>query len=278
MELDNIFSALDSTLPSQRKVVVVDDNVAMTDYIAEFCLDERIECYAFNNALEALKELPFINPTILVVDWVMHPMDGISFIKAVRRTYSKEIPVLFMTGAAKADTQVKALQTATSFIEKSNLNTDVLEMQIKALLKVVPHHTSSTREKTLYIKNLNLTDKELQLLTLLHRAIIKHIKTEHSIVDIVSYIGQSKTKVSKFISQLFNMSTQEYVISYRIYYAAKLLLCGESILRVAEYLGYSSQGNFSNAFKDKYGLPPLKFIKNKKTTIEQLHQEYSTET
>jgi len=193
----------------------------------------------------------------------MQPMDGLTFINQVRKKYDQHVPILFMTGSAQSTTQIQALKNATCFVEKSNDNNEILEMQIKALLNLKVINNQNNAEQII-INRLHFSSSEWHLFNLWHEAINKHITTDYSLTDIVSYMQQSPNKIKSFIGRYFNVTPQEYVISFRLYKAKKLLLLGEPIQHISEQLGYSNSGNFSNAFKAKYSLPPLQYIKSKR--------------
>lgn len=266
MDLDKFFTEFEVSQPKSHTVLIVDDNQAMTDYLSEFCYDHKIVCHAFNNALDALKNFTAIKPNLLIVDWLMQPMDGLTFINQVRKKHDQHVPILFMTGSAQSTTQIQALKNATCFVEKNSDNNELLEMQIKALLKLKSINSSNNIEKTI-IDSLNLTSSELHLFNSWHEAINKYIKTDYSLTDIIKYMQQSQSKVKNLISRYFNVTPQEYVISFRLYKAEKLLLLGQPIQHISEQFGYSNSGNFSNAFKAKYGLPPLQYIKSKRLAV-----------
>lgn len=263
MDFDKFFTEFELSQPKSHTVLIVDDNHAMTDYLSEFCFDHKIVCHPFNNPLDALKNFNAIKPSLLIVDWLMQPMDGLTFISQVRKKYDQYVPILFMTGSAQPTTQIRALKNATCFVEKNNDNNELLEMQIKALLNLKSINSPNTSERTI-INNLNLSSSELHLFNSWHEAINKYIKTDYSLTDIINYMQQSQSKVKSLISRYFNITPQEYVISFRLYKAEQLLLLGEPIQHVAEQFGYSNSGNFSNSFKAKYGLPPLQYIKSKR--------------
>lgn len=266
MELDNFFLELDVSQSPNHTILIVDDNHAMTDYLSEYCYDNKIICYTFNSGLDALKNFTSINPSLLIVDWLMQPIDGLTFIKQVRKKYDQHVPILFMTGSAQPETHKKALRNATCFIEKNKDNNELLEIQIKSLLNLIPINNLSNVENKI-LDELSLSSSELHLFTSWHQAINKYIKTDDSIIDIVNAMQYSQGKIKTIICRYFKVTPQEYVISYRLYKAERLLLSGEPIQHVAEQLGYSNSGNFSNAFKAKYGLPPLQYIKSKRLAV-----------
>lgn len=263
MELDKLFAELEYSRRQSNTVLIVDDNHAMTDYLSEFCHDLKITCHTFNNALEALQNFTAIKPNLLIVDWLMQPMDGLTFINQVRKKHDQHVPILFMTGSAQPSTQIQALKNATCFVEKSNDNNELLEIQIKALLNLKTANSKNNTERKI-IDSLQLSSSEWHLFNSWHEAINRHIKTDCSLTDIVNYMQQSPNKIKNFVCHYFQITPQEYVISFRLYKAKTLLLLGEPIQHISEQLGYSNSGNFSNAFKGKYGLPPLQYIKSKR--------------
>ncbi|GAC11487.1 response regulator transcription factor [Paraglaciecola chathamensis] len=259
MLIDHYFAELDTLTENTRKVMIIDDDSSMTDYLEELCLDLKVEPFVYHEALVALDNISLVNPSLIIVDWLMQPMNGLNFMRAVRRKHSKTVFMLFLTGSAQNDTHKKALQHgATVFLEKAERYSDILEEQIKTLLSASP---SMTQSEQAHLSALAMNDKELAVLLDFHQAAQKRIKSGDKLKDIYALMTQPKSKLYPLLNKYFQLSSQEYIISYRLYLASKLLRQLPSTQDVSDALGYSNSANFSNAFKAKYTAPPLKFIK-----------------
>ena len=196
MDIDKIFEKLDHYTNTKRKVMVIDDDVSMTSYIEEVCLDFKVECYSFNNPSEAILQFPLIQPHLLIVDWVMKPIDGLSVIRTIRRKYCKKVPILFLTGVAQNDTHLKALKyKATAFIEKSDFYNEVLEAQIKSLLDMTTQHKVDSLNEAL--NDLFKCDKEKNCLLTFHNSAKRFIKTDNKISDVLEHTNLPKNKIIK---------------------------------------------------------------------------------
>lgn len=103
-----------------RVVVVDDDEPSLKLYSAVVRRVLGEEALAFENPVEALARLDELAPSLIVVDYRMPEMDGITFIHAVRaRPMHAQTPVLMLTGAGEAYLGAQAMEAgATLFLEK----------------------------------------------------------------------------------------------------------------------------------------------------------------
>lgn len=78
--------------------------------------------------------------------------------------------------------------------------------------------------------------------------------------DIASYIGITRSYLTHIFKQKMQISPQEYLLSYRLEQASRLLrTTGKSVQEVAEYVGYENPLTFSKMFKRVYGLSPKNY-------------------
>ena len=68
--------------PSPKAIVLVDDEKSYPDLIKQM-LVETLDCpvYGFTRPLEAIDELPSLDPAVIVTDYFMPEMNGIEFIQ-----------------------------------------------------------------------------------------------------------------------------------------------------------------------------------------------------
>jgi len=93
---------------SKTQVLVVEDDEALLEGIAEILEDAGYEVIKATNGLEGLRELTEHRPDIVVSDIVMPEMDGYGFLRATRQlSYGATIPFLFLTArTAKEDVRL----------------------------------------------------------------------------------------------------------------------------------------------------------------------------
>lgn len=83
-----------------------------------------------------------------------------------------------------------------------------------------------------------------------------HIKVS----DIAGFIGINRSYLTSIFKQKLNVSPQEYLVSYRMDKAERLIrTTGLSIGEIADKVGYSDPLAFSKMFKASYGLSPKNY-------------------
>lgn len=95
---------------SDRKKVLVVDDVAVSLSVTEQALREEYEVITINSGNRALRYLKRERPDLILLDIRMDDMDGIETLKAIREMQNgADIPVIMLTG--KSD-RTSVLETA----------------------------------------------------------------------------------------------------------------------------------------------------------------------
>ncbi len=94
------------------KIMVVDDNANMLKLIATilFALGVRDSFEALDGE-SALSEISHFKPDIIITDWHMEPMNGVEFVKKVRRgkhNMNPFVPIIMLTGHTEMSLVVEA--------------------------------------------------------------------------------------------------------------------------------------------------------------------------
>jgi CheY-like chemotaxis protein len=85
-------------MQASKRVLVVDDDAAIRDTVADALLDEGYQVLTASNGAEALAEVESSTPDAIVLDLMMPVMDGWGFLKVCReRKLCEGIPVLVMS-------------------------------------------------------------------------------------------------------------------------------------------------------------------------------------
>lgn len=112
---------------NQTIVIVDDEEMVLTSISSFLSLETDYNLETFTSAKEALEFIKS-NPTDLVVsDYLMPEMDGISFLIKVREL-KPEVPRIILTGYADKENAIKAINQVGLFqyIEKPWDNEDIL--------------------------------------------------------------------------------------------------------------------------------------------------------
>ena len=118
-------------MPTGRKrVLIVDDEPLVVKSLqALLTLEADYEILAFTScraALEAIRTRPC---DVAISDFLMPEMDGVTFLREVRRLYV-EVPLIILTGYADKDSAVRAINEVGlyQYLEKPWKNDDLLQV------------------------------------------------------------------------------------------------------------------------------------------------------
>lgn len=165
------------------KLLLVDDDVELTELLSSLLTLEGFDVQTANNGLEALQKLDESHELILL-DVMMPKLNGLDTLKEIRKV--SNVPVMMLTARGEDIDRVLGLELGADDYLPKPFNDRELVARIRAILRrsVSPsNNVDNTKEilsfenVTLYLtrqtamydeKNLNLTDCEFKIL---HRLI-----------------------------------------------------------------------------------------------------------
>ncbi len=122
-------------MTERRRVLVVDDDPLVVKSLeALLSLEGHYQILGFTSchaALEAIRTRPF---DVAISDFLMPEMDGVSFLKEVRRLYV-EAPLIILTGYADKESAIRAINEVGlyHYLEKPWQNDELLQIIEDAL-------------------------------------------------------------------------------------------------------------------------------------------------
>jgi CheY-like chemotaxis protein len=103
-----------------KKILLVEDTAALAEEIADLL---RLEGYGVTvtaNGLEALEQLPVVQPDLVLTDLLMPKMNGIELIRTIRTLgIHKTLPIVILSArSADADQAEGKAAGANAFVRK----------------------------------------------------------------------------------------------------------------------------------------------------------------
>ena len=162
-------------------VLIVDDDPKLLKMLQRTLVYENLSVLTATNGLEALPLVQTHQPDLIIVDWMMPKMDGLSFIQRLRDEENKTM-VLMLTARDAIENRVEGLESgADDYLVKPFAPAELVA-RVHAMLRRVeakPEHQKvsyadvtldpSTREARRGDLSLQLTVTEFNLLHLLLR-------------------------------------------------------------------------------------------------------------
>jgi YesN/AraC family two-component response regulator len=241
----------------------IKENIQTTYKVAEAIDGED----GFSKALETI-------PDLIISDVLMPKLNGYEFcskIKTDERT--SHIPVILLTSKAETNSRLMGLETgADDYLTKPFYSAELL-LRVKNLID----QRKKLREKfgkeiTLEPKAIAKTSTDEKFLTRVLEIVEKNVSNENfSAEDFAQSIGMSKTHLNRKLNALTDASANEFIRTYRLKKAARLL-SGRSgnISEIAYEVGFSNPSYFAESFKKLFGYSPSEYLQKQSTPTSSL--------
>ena len=255
----------------QHTILYVEDNEDIKQLVSSF-LSVGFDFDVASNGEEALFLLKEKSYDLILSDWMMPVMDGISLCRNVKSNPEfSHIPFILMTVRSGEENQLEGFGSgAEAYLEKP-INFKLLQNIIGNLLRLRDNFRIHFADSYFIRTNDSILNKtSIETLNKFIEIVRNRIELEEIDFDeIAQEMGMSRRKLLYFIRENTGKSIVEFVRSYRVRLAARLMVEDDlTIKEVMTRVGIESQSYFSKAFKNELGNAPSVFLsnfKNKKT-------------
>jgi two-component system response regulator PilR (NtrC family) len=227
------------------KILVVDDDQGMREFLEIMLTKEGYKVASASDAVKALSCCRKENFDLIITDLRMPKMDGIGFLREVKKA-SPETMVILITAYASGETAVTAMQEgAYDYIEKDFAIEDLKDIIRNALTKKGANH-----DEALFLKGVESAGGFGKMIgcsreMLKVYATIKKVSNTPANVLILGESGTGKELVAMAIHENSSRAQAPFLV----------INCGgipENLLE-SELFGYI-KGSFTGAYSDKAGL------------------------
>ncbi|HBH48754.1 MAG TPA: DNA-binding response regulator [Bacteroidales bacterium] len=143
--------------PNDIKILVVDDEPDIVEFLTYNLKKEGYNIYASNNGKEAIRMAQKINPQLILLDVMMPEMDGIETCEKLRENpLNLNTLIVFLTARAEDYSQIAGFEAGGDDYITKPIKPKVLVTRLKALLKRYGHRTeySATSDTVLKFNDL----------------------------------------------------------------------------------------------------------------------------
>ena len=161
------------------KVLVVEDDKKLARFLTQALTEEGYVVDTCSRGRDALTQASNIAYSLIVLDWMLPDLDGVTVCREIRRSSSK-VPILMLTARAEVGERVTGLDAGADDYMTKPFELEELLARVRAAIRRGQSEPQTLRVGTLTIelvehivhvdgKRLDLTPREYSLLVLLAR-------------------------------------------------------------------------------------------------------------
>ena len=259
----------DAAISSLQRILVVEDNADILDYLSSILSDEY-DVLTASNGEEGLSVAMSSIPDIIISDIMMPKMDGREMCRKIKGDINlSHIPVVLLTAKDTLSDKSEGYKVgADSYITKP-FTSELIKARVANLIY------SRTLIAHQYLKRLNnfsapkveestgFSPIDNKFLNKLSLYIEDNMSSETlDINNMASYMNVSVSSLYRKVKSLTGVSANDYVRKIKLRKAAEMLSSGEfNVSETAWNIGISSFSYFRQIFKEEFGCTPSEFKK-----------------
>ena len=248
----------------ERTILIVDDNVDLTDYLHSALKSKFKEVWIAPNGEEALRICRKSHPDIVVSDIQMPRMNGYELCKQIKEDFDiSHIPVILLTARNDEESQLFGYKNGADAYLTKPFEVSMLYTMIRSQLK------NRERMRTRYTEAGSLPQPEEStfssadedFLHRLNKLISDNLDNDQMGVPFLcSELGVSRASLYNKLKALTDMGANDYITKLRMERAIWLLMHSKlNINEISDQTGFSTPRYFSTVFKQYTGCSPTQY-------------------
>ncbi len=248
----------------KSSVLVIDDNAELRNYVMEF-LSEHYKVYGAENGKEGLKVCRKVKPVLCVVDVMMPVMDGFEFVNALKNDEKiSHTAIIMLTALGENENRIKGYKIGVDGYLVKPFDPSLLKSRIDNIIKIrfdLKQRFSEETESD--VVSLAHSQIDIDLISKIKEIIEENIgNAELTPAFLCSQLALSSSKLYRKITELTDMSPNEFIRTIRLKKSATLLKSRNyNVSEVANAVGFNDPLYFSRRFKEQFGYAPSQLIK-----------------
>lgn len=246
----------------QHKILIVDDNEEILDFLAQV-LGDTYTLYSALDGENARKILDAEIIDLVISDIMMPVMDGFELCRLIKSNVDYcHIPVVLLTSKNSYDAHIEGLEVGADLYIQKPFSPELLLLQVANLLgnrlKIKMHFASSPFEDVRVMAH-SKTDEAF--LKKLDSYIRKNLDdTALSIDQLADHMNMSRPTFYRKIKSISDLTPKELIDVTRLKKATKLIAQNEfTMSEISKIVGYSSQSLFNKNFQRYFNISPQSY-------------------
>ncbi|MEO8231035.1 MAG: ATP-binding protein [Ignavibacteriota bacterium] len=256
----------DSTDDFKEVVLIVEDNYDVRNYIKEnlehlYKIEEAVD--GEDGILKAIEK----TPDLIITDLMMPKVNGFELCNKIKNDQrTSHIPIIMLTAKVDEQSKLDGLQIGADEFLAKPFSSRELEIRVGNLIRIRQLLREKYKEiSVIKSEDVNANSLDKEFLNKVFDLIRTHLEDDQfSVQKLADEIGMSVSQLNRKLNALINQSAGKLFRSTKLDYAAKLLKKNAgNITEIAYRIGFADVSSFTNSFKEKFGISPSEYLKNK---------------
>ncbi|WP_347158716.1 ATP-binding protein [Pontibacter chitinilyticus] len=255
-------NAAGSTPKEAPLVLIVEDSSDLCHYIRR-SLEGKYRVLESTNGAEGLAKALETIPDLIISDWMMPEMDGITLCSHLKEDVrTSHIPIILLTALATADAKLTGLQTGADEYLTKPFDSRELHSRIQNLIanrrKLREHFSKQLHLEPTKMVVASVDEKFLrQVMQLVDE---RMGDADFSVDEFSREIGLSRVHLHRKLKALTGQSPSDFVRVMRLQQAAHLLEArAGNVAEIAYQVGFNNLSYFSKCFRAQFGVLPTEY-------------------
>lgn len=237
---------------SSYSILICDDSLEEIRVLISMLKSSNYRLIISSNGKDACTRAAALHPDLILLDVRMPVTDGFATCRLLKaHAGTRHIPVIFLTAANEVEDRLEGLRIgAVDYIVKpTNVQEILLRVGIHLRKRMPLVDTNENSNKI-------VTQDELYVEAAC-RILEQNLRQPPTLDELASMVGTHRHRLSESFKHAFGTTVYAWLRECRISQAAEWLESSEmSIQSIADELGFSTGGNFSTSFKERFGVTP----------------------
>ena len=259
---------------SGKKVLVFDQDPARLQQLKQILEEQAMVFHQAASVQSMVEKAVFFKPNLCIFSLATKDTDPQSVVDMLASNPSTaRIPVIYQADIHTLLTaytqQLGAKEHRFEFITWPYNRHEILLRLSLILNGLRPEDPAANEEDFPCEINAQSSRFDKIIFNAAHKVIRRNLSQTPPMVQIAKMVGTNTKRLSETFRRVCDMTVYQYIIEVKMGVAEQLLRDTELDIRyISADLGYSTQANFSTAFKSKFGISPRSFRNSPSNPIE----------
>lgn len=247
--------------PRRAHILLIDDNVDELQLLIAALRGEEHRISLAFDALQGYRRATALRPDLILLDVRLGGTDGFAACRLLKADpATAHIPVIFLTASNSVEERLTGLREgAVDYILKPYEPAEVLA-RVTVHLVLAGSRDAASRGPAAGRDDDREASPERAILRAAERLVRSDFAKVPALPELAARVGTHEKRLTRIFREQMGCTVFEFVREARLVEGRRLL--AESALSVEEValaVGFSSQANFSTAFRERFGSTPTGF-------------------